>query len=447
MSGDIVVIGLSHHTAPIELREQLSVATEDVKTELHEMMNGGTISEGVLLSTCNRVELYAAAQDPVGALEAARRYLEVKANGTDLHAHLYERRGEKAAHHAFRVACSLDSMVVGEPQILGQIKDAFAAAQSSGAVGTLLNRCFNRAFSVAKRVRTETGIASGAVSVSSIAIELAGKIFGDLKGRHALLVGAGEMSEAAAKSLSNHGAQMRVLNRSPERAEKLAKQVDGQAVAFDELPTELTTADMVLTSTGSPKFTITRDTMKRVHKARRRRPLFIIDIAVPRDVDPRVGEMANVFLYDVDDLQAVAAENLTARKNEADSAERIVESEAHIFDEWRRSLTLTPTIVALRHHFRAIARKELERTLPRLHGTEERDAKTLEAMADAVVNKLLHQPLTELKRGANTAEASALIDATRRLFDLPEDEGEVAKATPSDIAALKAVGSGSGESG
>lgn len=416
---ELFVVGLSHHGTPIDVRERLSVATEAAAEEVRGLMAAAPLAEGVLLSTCNRVEFYAASDAPIDASRAVRNYLAARAHDETLGQYLYEHTGEDAVRHAFRVASSLDSMVVGEPQILGQVKSAYQAAESGGGLGTLLGRCFTRAFAVAKRVRTETDVAAGTVSISSIAIELASKIFGDLSGRRAMLLGAGEMGEAAARSLSGRGVRLVVVNRSPERAERLARTLDAEAAPYEQLTTELTKADVVITSTASARFVITRDVMKDVMKARRRRPLFLIDIAVPRDIDPRAGDLDNVFLYDVDDLSEVAGMNLAARKRAADQAEGIVREETENFERWRRSLALSPTIKGLRERFLSIARAELERTIPRLE-VSAADQKTLDAMVNAIVNKLLHRPMTELKDGANAPDAAHLIDATRRLFDLAE---------------------------
>ncbi|MBW2461323.1 MAG: glutamyl-tRNA reductase [Deltaproteobacteria bacterium] len=450
---EIFVIGLSHHGTPIEIRERLSVATGSAAEEVRGLLGSAPLAEGVLLSTCNRVELYAASDDPIHASRAVRKYLESRADDAALGQYLYEHTGEDAVRHAFRVASSLDSMVVGEPQILGQVKDAYQAAESAGGLGTLLGRCFTRAFAVAKRVRTETDVAAGTVSISSIAIELASKIFGDLSGRRAMLLGAGEMGEAAAKSLVGRGVRLVVVNRSPERAERLAKSLGAEAAPYEQLTTELTKADVVITSTASARFVITKGLMKDVMKARKRRPLFLIDIAVPRDIDPRAGDLGNVFLYDVDDLSEVAGVNLAARKRAADQAEGIVRAETDNFEQWRRSLALSPTIKGLRERFLSIARAELERTLPRLD-VSEHDQEILDAMVNAIVNKLLHRPMTELKHGANAPDAAHLIDATRRLFDLaerrslpplaPGSEGsEEAQTDTPAIGELAAVSSGS----
>lgn len=424
---ELFVVGVSHRTAPLDVRERLSSGAGNLAKELADLMRGGALGEGMVVSTCNRVEVYGSVRDPEAASEAARAYFRSR-GGADVEPMLYEQWGEDAVRHAFRVASSLDSMVVGEPQILGQLKQAYEAAAAVGAMGSLLGRCVTRAFAVAKRVRTETDIAHGTVSVSSIACDLARRIFGELRGRRALLIGAGEMGEAAAKSLASAGASLRVVNRSAERAARLAEACGGEPRGYEQLASEMVAADVVISSTSSDRFVITRELMRDVARARRHRPLFIIDIAVPRDVDPRCHEMDNVFLYDVDDLQQVADENLAARRLAAEVAERIVTAEVEAFEQWRRGLTLTPTIVAMRARFREILRGELERTLPRLSSLSPKERKSLEKMCDAMANKLLHAPLTHLKEGADGPDGPALIDTTRRLFEL--ETAEAAREDP-----------------
>jgi glutamyl-tRNA reductase len=419
---DFVVVGLSHRTAPVEVRERLAVAPDRLEEELREIAASGRLDEALLISTCNRVELYATSANPIAASRVAKDALARRlpeAAGVDV---LYQERGVDVVRHIFRVASSLDSLVVGEPQILGQVKEAFDAAKGAGTMGTLLGRCFTQAFATAKRVRSETGIAEGTVSISSIASELAKKIFGNLEGRRTLLLGAGEMGEAAARSLRKTGTNLHVMNRSEDRARALAEACGGRAVPYERLTMEVADADVVIASTASPKFILTPELMKSVIRTRRRRPLFVIDIAVPRDVDPRVGNMDNVFVYDVDDLQQVAEENLAARAQEVDLAERIVEEEVDAFSRWRRSLELAPTIVALRKQFGQIADEELKRALPRLEGLSESDHAVLEAMGRSMVNKLLHQPMTQLKAGAGELDGPFLVDAVRRLFAIPADE-------------------------
>ncbi|MGB5703147.1 MAG: glutamyl-tRNA reductase [Polyangiales bacterium] len=435
---DFVVVGLSHRTAPVEVRERLAVAPKDLGRELREIAADTGFEEALLISTCNRVELYTTSANPLEATQEAKGMLAKRLGEAAGEGILYQERGVDVVRHVFRVASSLDSLVVGEPQILGQVKEAFDAANEAGTMGTLLGRCFTQAFATAKRVRNETGIAEGTVSVSSIACELAKKIFGNLEGRRTLLLGAGEMGESAARSLRQTGTNLHVINRSEERAQALAKACDGRAVPYERLSIELADADVVIASTASPKFILTPELMKGVVRTRRHRPLFIIDIAVPRDVDPRVGNMDNVFVYDVDDLQQVAEENLAVRAREASLAERIIEDEVESFLSWRRSLELAPTIVALRKRFGQVAEDELRRALPRLQSLSGQDRAVLEAMSRSLVNKLLHQPMTELKAGAGEPDGALLIDAVRRLFALAEEEAarEETSTQPNTEAAI-----------
>ena len=418
---EVFVTGISHHRAPVELRERLAIDGPALgETGAHLRERSG-LSELVILSTCNRVEIYGR-----GEARAITEWLEQRA-GSTLDNILYLHREAEAVRHVFRVAASLDSMVVGEPQILGQIKSAFAEAKRAGIVGSLLERAFTHAFAVAKRVRTETTIAEGSVSVSSIAGDLARKIFGDLDGRRVLLVGAGEMGEMAAKHLRKSGADLYVVNRSRERADRLAENTGGRARGIEALASELATADVVIASTSSQRFVITPELMKGVVKSRRHRPLFMIDIAVPRDIDPRVGDLSNVFLYDVDDLEQVAAENLGQRRRAAERAELIVRTEVAAFESWRRAGSLGPTIVGLRDRVRGVLAGELARTLKRLPAMGPREQQSLDKMLDAMTNKLVHRTIAELKSNAGTPEGHALMQTTKRLFDLdPEPSAESA---------------------
>ena len=289
---DFVVVGLSHRTAPVEVRERLAVAPDRLEQELREIASNGRLDEALLISTCNRVELYATSANPIAASQVAKEALARRLPETASDDVLYQERGVDVVRHVFRVASSLDSLVVGEPQILGQVKEAFDAAKGAGTMGTLLGRCFTQAFATAKRVRNETGIAEGTVSVSSIACELAKKIFGNLEGRRTLLLGAGEMGESAARSLRQTGTNLHVINRSEDRARALAESCGGRAVPYERLTMEIADADVVIASTASPKFILTPELMKSVVRTRRHRPLFIIDIAVPRDVDPSASSSA-----------------------------------------------------------------------------------------------------------------------------------------------------------
>lgn len=432
------MVGLSHHTAPVELRERVALPEGELADALRGIVADHAVGEAVLISTCNRVELYASGDSARELVRVARAHLTARAGG-DIGDVLYERHGDEAVRHAFRVASSLDSLVVGEPQILGQLKDAYQAACDTGTVGSLLGRCFTRAFAVAKRVRTETGIAEGTVSVSSIAVELAKKIFGELAGRRALLLGAGEMGEAAARSLAQTGATLRVVNRSAEKARALAAACGGEARDYELLASELVKADVVVTSTSSAHFVLTHELMRDVMRTRRHRPIFLIDIAVPRDVDPRVGDLDGVFLYDVDDLTKVAEDNLASRRKEADAAERIVSIEVEEFAAWRRTLDLAPTIVALRERIGAVVASELARTTPRLRSLSEDDKRALERMGEAIVAKILHNPIRELKQASTEPDAASLIAAARRLFvvDAPA-EAERPRAPATEIAPAQA---------
>lgn len=413
-----MVVGLSHKTAPVELRERLAVPERLLGEELVRLMKRAPLSEGVLISTCNRVELVGVSADPPAAADAVVECFNSRVAPDSVNPLVYRLLGRDAVRHLFRVASGLDAMVLGEPQILGQVKEAFAAARGSGHVRTLLGRWFERAFSVAKRVRSETGVAEGFVSVSSVACNLAEKIFGELSGRRVLLVGAGKMSEISARSLASRGARLIVVNRSAEKAEQLARACGGQCRDFSALASELGRADVIISSTSSPGFVITRELMQETARERRRRPLFFIDIAVPRDVDPAVRSFDNVFLYDIDDLQKVSDANLESRKRALPEAERMVEDSVEHFDRWLRSLQLTPTITALRERFRSVMLEEKQKALPRLTSLSEKERRELDAMCEALVNKLLHQPLTELKRGSGDGDESALIETTQRLFHL-----------------------------
>ncbi len=430
---ELFVLGLSHHSSPVELREKLAVPGDQLAASVKRLTEVAGLSEALMVSTCNRVEVYGFAEE--GAAKRARSFLEERTGPGTLAPHVYERHGNDAVRHAFRVASSLDSMVVGEPQILGQVKDAYAAASEAGVLGTLLDRAFTKAFAVAKRVRNETGIAAGAVSVSSIACDLALQIFGDLKGRRVLLVGAGKMGESAAKHLAKQGAKLFVLNRSRERAVELAAACGGEPRSLSELASELVLCDVAIASTASDRFVITHEAMKEVAKARKYRPLFLIDIAVPRNVDPRVGEMEGTFVYDVDDLSKVAQQNIALRKREADAAERIVEDEVRAFSDWRKQQDLKPLIVGLRQHVRSVLAAELDRTMPRLSGGEQ-DRAALDRMLDAATNKLLHGPLTALKAAGERGDAAtletvkALFPEALRSLDAPRGDAPRTDAGP-----------------
>jgi glutamyl-tRNA reductase len=418
----LVVVGLSHRTAPVELREQLAVPAESLGACVKEIASLPGASEAMLVATCNRVEAYVASESTSSTVAALRGFFAKRAPGAAVDSCLYEYADDRAVRHVFRVAASLDSMVVGEPQILGQVKEAYAAAESAGALGPTLRRAIPRAFSAAKRVRNETGIANGRVSVASVAVDLATQIFGSLSERKVLLLGAGKMALGAARALVAQGAKMSVANRSYDRAVELARSWGADAHPLDDLSLLLTVADVVLCSTGASRYVLTLEDAKAAMKVRRGRPLFVVDIAVPRNVDPRVNDLDGAYVYDVDDLEREVARALSLRGGSLAQAEQIVDEEIHAFERDRRASSgAGPTIAALREHFRAVARAELERSLSgklKHLGAAERAA--LEAMVDATVNKLLHAPMVALRSQAASEDGEAMAAVVRALFRLSD---------------------------
>ena len=426
---NIVVVGLSHKTASVDIREKIAFLPTQMEKPLHELTALPDITEGIIVSTCNRVEIYATTHDVAGGMSRIKRFLADYHNISleILEPHLYSHHGEAAIRHVFRVASSLDSMIVGEPQILGQIKTSYGYAAEFKSSGIILNRFLHKAFSVAKRVRTETKIASSAVSVSFAAVELAKKIFGDLSDKTVMLVGAGEMCELAAKHFLNTGVRgVMVTNRTYERAVKLAEEFDGQPVVFEELFDHLHKADIILSSTGATHFIIGAKDVEEVIRRRKRKPMFFIDIAVPRDIDPKVNDVENVYLYDMDDLQGVVATNLEQRGKEAEKAEQIIDQEIGQYSKWLSSLEVTPTIVALRSRFDEIRQTELARTLANWKDLPPDGQKRLEALTSAIMNKMLHPPTSLLKRSGQGGRTDLYVDALRQLFELemaaPEED-------------------------
>ncbi|HWA74696.1 MAG TPA: glutamyl-tRNA reductase [Polyangiaceae bacterium] len=433
----IVVVGLSHQNAPIEVRERIALPRERLPEFLTKLVSLEPVGEAMVISTCNRVELVAAARNVPGELKAVAdccvSALEKEAPG--ITPHVYRRLGGDAVRHLFRVASSLDSLVLGEPQILGQVKDAFDLARSAGTVRSILHRSVPRALRTAKRVRSETSIGSGQVSVPSVAVDLTRQIFGELRGRTVLLVGSGEMAETVAKLLRGAGTRLLVLGRTRERVEELAKSVDGEPRLWPDLRASLVEADVVITSTSAPSTVIDYDLVAAVRKQRRGRSQTFIDLAVPRDVEPRCNGIDGVFLYNVDDFSRVVAETLSSRSREAELADRIVEEETRGYERWADAEQATPTIVKLRALVRDALSVELSRSLRgRLKhlGAEERDA--IERMLDAAENRLLHAPTMRLREAALTREAEALsldelVQALNELFDF---DGLDARAETSD---------------
>jgi len=424
---NIVVVGLSHKTANVEVREKLAFSPTQMEKPLQALLALDGITEGIIVSTCNRVEIYITTRDIAGGIARVKRFLADYHNFPldILEQHIYSLHGEDAIRHVFRVASSLDSMVVGEPQILGQIKTSYGYAAEYRSSGIILNRFLHKAFSVAKRVRTETKIASSAVSVAFAAVELAKKIFSDLSDKTVMLIGAGEMCELAAKHFLNSGVRgLMVTNRTFERAEKLADEFDGKAVRFDELFDQLHKADIILSSTGAPHTIIGAGDLEAVMRRRRQKPMFFIDIAIPRDIDPGVNNVENVYLFTVDDLQEVVASNLQQRKEEANKAEEIVNEEIGQFFKWLASLEVTPTIIALRNKFDEIRRAELEKTLVGWKDIPPDGQKKLEALTNAIMNKLLHPPTALIKQAGQGGRTDLYVDAVRALYGLEIGRGQ-----------------------
>jgi glutamyl-tRNA reductase len=420
---DIIVIGLNHKTAPIEIREKVSFPEDRLGEPLRRILSLSSIKGDLILSTCNRVEVYANVQNVDEGIHDLKAFLSEFHGipGDELEKFLYVHQGEEAVRHAFRVASSLDSMVVGEPQILGQVKSAFGEATHHQTVGAILNRLFHKAFTVAKQVRTETRIGNRAISIAFVAVELAKKIFGDLQDKSVLLVGAGEMCELAARHLVTQGvSRVTVSNRTPQSARELAQMFNGSVLPFEQLTEGLRTADIIISSTASPHYVVHHSEVASIIKARRNRSMFFIDIAVPRDIDPRVNSIENVYLYDIDDLQGVADANVKDREKEADKAEEIVEGEVTRFCQWYESLEVTPTVRVLRNKLEAIRQKELQKAYAALSVSSEKERKVLDALTTAIIKKILHDPITMLKRGDQDSSSENLVDAIRKLFRLEE---------------------------
>ncbi|OIP50781.1 MAG: glutamyl-tRNA reductase [Desulfobacterales bacterium CG2_30_60_27] len=427
MSADtILALGLNHTIAPVAIREKLAFS-KDCSRPLLALRALDGCDECLLLSTCNRVEVYFVSKSGAAAADAARKLLFAGTDLTDEEArrYTYFHQGADAVRHLFRVAASLDSMVVGEPQILGQLKEAFRLAGEHKAAGFLLDRLFTKAFFVAKRVRTETNIGGSAVSISYAAVQLAKKILGDLAGRKVLLVGAGEMAELAAEHLVGQGiAEVVVANRTYERAVTLANRFHGRAVPLDDLHAQLEAVDILISSTGAPGFILTRDEVKPVMRQRLHRPLFLIDIAVPRDLDPTINDVDNVYLYDIDDLMQVVETGKADRDQAAAAAELIVAHEAAKFGEWLNGLAVVPTIAALKKRSAALCQAELAKTMAHLGGLSDQDKKAVEILAQSIANKMLHHPMLFLKHEANGMDTQARLSFIRACYDLDETGGE-----------------------
>lgn len=430
----LVLVGLSHHTAPLEVRERIGISRSMVPAALDRLATDGC-DDAVLLSTCNRTEVYAVAADPalmgeriIGCLADYRGV-----SREDIDAALYVRMDADAARHLFRVSAGLDSLVVGEPEILGQVKDAYKVASESRGTGSVINRLFHGAFAIGKRVRTDTGLAEGAVSLSYAAVTLARKIFGDLARRKVVVFGAGEMARLSALHFHQHVAGTTVATRRQDRGEVLAAEIHGQVAPWDARFEALVDADILVSATGSPELVLTDTDMRRVLAARRGRPMFVVDLAVPRDVAPEVGALEEVFLYNIDDLRGIVQENLARRQDAVSKAERLVNDEVSAWYAWLRSRAAIPTVVALRTRFERVRQAELDRLAPRLAalGPEARDR--VDEITRLMVEKLLLTPTEQLKAIDDHDTMDACSAALRRLFALDEDAA-AAEADRADAA-------------
>jgi glutamyl-tRNA reductase len=420
----LLLVGASHRTAPVELRERLDFGSRGLDAAVRALAGRQSAAEAVVISTCNRAELYVVCEQPTDAVDDLVRFIADFHHlpAEQIRPHLYSHIDQEVARHLFRVSSGLDSMVVGEPQILGQIKEAYSVATAVQTAGPLLNKLFHWAFGVGKRVRSETALAEGAVSVSFAAVTLAKKIFGDLTGRRVLVVGAGEMGKLTAIHLKAQGvAAVVITSRTLAHAQQLAEEVGGTVAAWDSLPQALLDSDIVITSTGSSKPILSKAQVKDAVPASRTRPLFLIDIAVPRDVDPRAAEIEQVFLYNIDDLQSIVRENLQKRGHEVSRAEQIVEEEVSKFATWHRSREAVPTIVALRQRFEAVRRSELERLEPKLSSLPPEARSRVEDVTRLIIEKLLLQPTEQLKQTNDSERVAQYTEALTRLFGLDRD--------------------------
>ena len=418
-----VVIGLNHKTADVDLREKLAFNGPKLEDGIRQIRELPEVKETIIVSTCNRVEIYLTVSDVEKAFEAVKdffvRFFEIRRESLENALYLYH--DMQAVRHIFRVSSSLDSMVVGEPQILGQLKDAFEFALERKTTGILLNRLLKKSISVAKRVRTETKIAENAVSISFAAVELAKKIFADLSEKSFMLLGAGEMAELAVKHMINNGVKDIVIaNRTYETGCNLAKEFNGRAIRFDDYLNELAHADILICSTGAQNYVLMKEQMQKVMKERKNRPVFLIDISVPRNIDPEINDLDNVYLYDVDDLQGTVDTNILERQKEAKKAEDIIEEEIETFRKWLSSLDSVPTVIALREKAEAIKREEVEKLLKRCPEIGEKEKKAIEGMAGSIINKLIHAPTVALREDAEDKDIT--IATIKRLYGLDGED-------------------------
>jgi glutamyl-tRNA reductase len=421
---EILLIGVNHKTAPVELREKLALSSEEIERALERIQQSPHIQEAIIISTCNRVEVLMAVNDRTAAIDAIMDLIaKTKSiSHQQLGQSVYHYFGDSAVRHIFRVSSSLDSMMLGEPQILGQVKDAYKSAVKKKSTGVILNRLMHKAFTAAKKIRTETGIGGHAVSISYAAVELAKKIFDSLDDKTVLLVGAGEMAELAVEHLirNRRSGDILVANRTFSIGLALSGRFGGSAIRLEEIPQYLKTADIIISSTGAPGYVITRDQVKPVMRMRKNRPLFFIDIAVPRDIEPDINRIPNAYVYDIDDLQGVINDNIETRTQESIKAERIIDEAVERFKGWFGNLDTVPTIISLRSKLTAIAEAELAKTVSSLNHLSDQDRQALARMTESLINKILHDPTLFLKNPGAHRNKSVYLDFTRKLFNLDE---------------------------
>lgn len=431
----LTLVGLSHKTAPVEIREKLTFPANRQEDALSLLTSTSAVNEAVIVSTCNRTEIYCVTSSEVDGPDAIIDFLcdYHDLDRHDLVRYLYISEGEAVVRHLFRVVASLDSMVLGEAQILGQVKEAYDASFNNGASQRIFNKLFRQSFEVGKRVRTETEIGENAVSISYAAVELAKKVFDSLEGRTILVLGAGKMSELTAKHLLSNGVgRVLVANRTYERAQELAQRFNGEAILYEDLFTRMAEADIVISSTAATHYVVTKDRVAAARKGRKGSPLFLIDIALPRDIDPSVNDLPDVYLYNIDDLSGVVSQNLEERMREAQRAEVIIGEEMVAFESWLESLDVVPTLAAIRAKSEQIRVAEMQRAIKRLGGLSEKELATVDALTASIVNKMLHDPTSRLKDIAASKDGYSYVAAARYLYALdgeaPKERGRLLRS-------------------
>jgi len=420
---NLVLVGVNHKTTPVEIREKLAFNQAKIEASLEELVSSPEIIENIILSTCNRVEIYARVENTDRGIQLLQDFIcdYHSISRGNLDQYFYSFCDNQAVEHLFRVSSSLDSMVLGEAQILGQVKDAYSTARSFSSTGMVLNQLFEKAFNVAKKVREETGISERGVSISSAAVELAKKIFEDLENHSVMLVGTGEMAELAAKHLISYGVKtVYVASRTYERAAALAQTLNGCALDFEAFKEEMHKADIIITSTAAPTFIIQKEMMEKAIQKRKNKPIFLIDIAVPRDIAPEVNELENVYLYDIDDLQNVVNANMEERQKEAENAMDIIKHEVTKFNNWFSTLDAVPTIVEMRNRAEGMRKIEVEKNLKNMDHLSTDDKESIHLLTQSIVNKILHKPTINLKKKTQSQDGHIYLKAIRHLFHLDD---------------------------